>query len=91
VAFGIVVSLVVPGLGPGTGIALGAIVSPTDAVATSIVRRVGVTPRVVTVLEGERAEERVRVRMEMIETSLLDTLDAEQISMQMRAEGAEPR
>jgi Sodium/hydrogen exchanger family len=48
-----VLSLVVPGLGLAAGVALGAIVSPTDAVATSIVRRVGVTPRVVTVLEGE--------------------------------------
>jgi monovalent cation/hydrogen antiporter len=50
---GLVLDLVVPGLGLAAGIALGAIVSPTDAVATSIVRRVGVTPRVVTVLEGE--------------------------------------
>ncbi|MRG60844.1 sodium:proton antiporter [Agromyces sp. CFH 90414] len=50
---GVVFSLVVPGLGLAGGIALGAIVSPTDAVATSIVKRVGVTPRIVTVLEGE--------------------------------------
>ena len=42
-----------PGLSLAAGIALGAIVSPTDAVATSIVKRVGVTPRIVTVLEGE--------------------------------------
>ncbi|WP_430867176.1 cation:proton antiporter [Demequina aurantiaca] len=35
------------------GIALGAIVSPTDAVATNIIRHMGVPPRVVTVLEGE--------------------------------------
>jgi CPA1 family monovalent cation:H+ antiporter len=35
------------------GIALGAILSPTDAVATSIAKRLGITPRVVTMLEGE--------------------------------------
>ncbi|MFT4225875.1 cation:proton antiporter [Micropruina sp.] len=35
------------------GIALGAIVSPTDAVATAIARRVGVPQRVLTMLEGE--------------------------------------
>jgi len=35
------------------GIALGAIVSPTDAVATAIARRVGVPSRVLTMLEGE--------------------------------------
>ena len=35
------------------GIALGAILSPTDAVATSIVKRLDASPRVVTVLEGE--------------------------------------
>ncbi|MCL2466866.1 MAG: cation:proton antiporter [Micrococcales bacterium] len=35
------------------GIAVGAVVSPTDAVATTIVRKAGLSPRVVTVLEGE--------------------------------------
>ncbi|WP_028049808.1 sodium:proton antiporter [Cellulomonas sp. URHD0024] len=35
------------------GIALGAVVSPTDAVATSITKRLGVSSRLVTVLEGE--------------------------------------
>jgi NhaP-type Na+/H+ or K+/H+ antiporter len=34
-------------------VALGAILSPTDAVATSIVKRLGISPRVVTMLEGE--------------------------------------
>jgi len=53
VALGLLFSWLVPGLGLAAGIALGAIVSPTDAVATSIVKRVGVTPRIVTVLEGE--------------------------------------
>jgi monovalent cation/hydrogen antiporter len=53
VALGLLFTWIVPGLGLAAGIALGAIVSPTDAVATSIVRRLGVTPRIVTVLEGE--------------------------------------
>lgn len=46
-------ALLVPGLGIALAIALGAILSPTDAVATSIVRRLGISPRIVTVLEGE--------------------------------------
>jgi NhaP-type Na+/H+ or K+/H+ antiporter len=50
---GMVFAWLVPGLGLAWGIALGAIVSPTDAVATSIVKRAGAPPRVVTVLEGE--------------------------------------
>jgi monovalent cation/hydrogen antiporter len=50
---GFVIAAVVPGISLATGFALGAIVSPTDAVATSIVKRLGVSPRVVTVLEGE--------------------------------------
>lgn len=33
--------------------ALGALVSPTDPVATAIIKRLGVNPRVTTVLEGE--------------------------------------
>src|SRR3954452_22223816 len=53
VVVGFVVSWLVPDLGLSAGIALGAIVSPTDAVATSIVRRAGVSARIVTVLEGE--------------------------------------
>lgn len=44
---------VVPGIGFAEAFALGAIVSPTDAVATSIVRRTGVAPRLVTLLDGE--------------------------------------
>lgn len=53
VAVGLVVVALVPGMPLGLGIALGAIISPTDAVATSIVRRAGVSPRLATVLEGE--------------------------------------
>ncbi|MGV9480090.1 cation:proton antiporter [Gordonia aichiensis] len=47
------ITLVIPGVSLATGVALGAIVSPTDAVATSIAKRMGVPPRVVAVLEGE--------------------------------------
>lgn len=53
VVLGLLFSWLIPGLGVAGGIALGAILSPTDAVATSIVKRVGVSPRIVTVLEGE--------------------------------------
>ena len=53
VVVGVVLQHLVPGIGLATGIALGAVVSPTDAVATSIVRKAGVSPRIVTVLEGE--------------------------------------
>jgi len=53
VILGFFFSLVIPGLGIWWGIALGAIVSPTDAVATSIVKKSGVSGRVVAVLEGE--------------------------------------
>ena len=52
-AIGAVVAWLVPGLGFAEGFALGAIVSPTDAVATSIVKKTGVAPRLVTMLEGE--------------------------------------
>lgn len=44
---------VIPGLGFLIAVALGAILSPTDAVATTIVRSLGISRRVVTVLEGE--------------------------------------
>ena len=53
VLLGLVFSWLIPGLGLPAGIALGAIVSPTDAVATAIVKHVGVSPRIVAVLEGE--------------------------------------
>jgi CPA1 family monovalent cation:H+ antiporter len=53
VVLGLFFSWAIPGLGLWWGIALGAIVSPTDAVATSIVKRLGVGGRVVSVLEGE--------------------------------------
>lgn len=53
VVLGLIFSWVVPDISLATGIALGAVLSPTDAVATSIVRKSGVSPRIVTVLEGE--------------------------------------
>lgn len=53
VALGFFFSWVVPDLNIWWGIALGAIVSPTDAVATSIVRGLPVSRRVVSILEGE--------------------------------------
>ena len=53
VALGLLFTWLIPDLGLALGIALGAIISPTDAVATSIVRKLGVGPRIVTVLEGE--------------------------------------
>ncbi|MFT4126803.1 MAG: sodium:proton antiporter [Gordonia sp. (in: high G+C Gram-positive bacteria)] len=45
--------MVLPGIGLATGVALGAIVSPTDAVATGIAKRLGVPSRVIAVLQGE--------------------------------------
>lgn len=50
---GVVLSLLVPGLSLAWAIAIGAILSPTDAVAISIARRLGVSQRIITVLEGE--------------------------------------
>ncbi|GAA1361793.1 sodium:proton antiporter [Arthrobacter rhombi] len=44
---------VLPDLGFAWGVALGAIVSPTDAVATSIVKQTPVSKRVVAMLDGE--------------------------------------
>ncbi|ROQ39723.1 NhaP-type Na+/H+ or K+/H+ antiporter [Frondihabitans sp. PhB188] len=43
----------IPDLPLAWAIALGAVVSPTDAVATSIIKKLGVSPRVVSILEGE--------------------------------------
>ncbi|MCD2194922.1 cation:proton antiporter [Actinomycetospora endophytica] len=53
VALGLFFAVVLPGIGFGWGLALGAILSPTDAVATTIVKRLGAPERVVAVLEGE--------------------------------------
>ena len=45
--------LMIPGINFMIALALGAVISPTDAVATSIVKRLGISRRVVTMLEGE--------------------------------------
>ena len=50
---GVFFMLVIPELGFAWGVALGAIVSPTDAVATSIIKRTSVSKRVVAMLDGE--------------------------------------
>ncbi|WP_018157871.1 cation:proton antiporter [Demetria terragena] len=50
---GLFFMLVLPDLGFAWGVALGAIISPTDAVATSIVKRSPVSTRVVALLDGE--------------------------------------
>lgn len=50
---GLFFAWVVPDLGLAWGIALGAIVSPTDAVATSIVKQTSVSRRVIAILDGE--------------------------------------
>ncbi len=50
---GLFFMLVIPDLGFPWGVALGAIVSPTDAVATSIIKQTSVSPRVVAMLDGE--------------------------------------
>lgn len=53
IVLGLFFIAVIPGIHPAIAVALGAILSPTDAVATSIVKRLGVSRRVVTMLEGE--------------------------------------
>lgn len=53
VVLGFLFSWLIPGLGLAGGIALGAILSPTDAVVISMVKRLGVPSRAVAVLEGE--------------------------------------
>lgn len=50
---GLLFAWLIPGIGFVWGVALGAIISPTDAVATSIIKGQGVPRRVVAILEGE--------------------------------------
>jgi NhaP-type Na+/H+ or K+/H+ antiporter len=51
---GFLLYAILPDLDLGAAIALGAVISPTDAVAaTSIGKKLGMPPRLVTVLEGE--------------------------------------
>ena len=53
VVVGFVVHAVVPAVSWPWAIALGAVLSPTDAVAIAIARRLGVSHRIITILEGE--------------------------------------
>jgi monovalent cation/hydrogen antiporter len=54
VVIGLLVGLLIPELRGAPAFALGAIVAPPDAVAaTAMLRRLGVPPRTVTILEGE--------------------------------------
>ena len=51
---GLVAWAVIPGVSPASAFALGAVVSPPDAVAaTTIARKVGMPRRIVAILEGE--------------------------------------
>ena len=50
---GFIFHWLIPGVSLPLGIALGAILSPTDAAATTIVKRLGVPGRVGTILQGE--------------------------------------
>lgn len=52
-AVGFVINWLVPAISLPWGVALGAVLSPTDAVAVSIAKRSGVSHRIITVLEGE--------------------------------------
>ncbi|MGO1592622.1 cation:proton antiporter, partial [Ancrocorticia sp.] len=45
--------LLIPDLDLAWALALGAVISPTDAVAVSIVKKTGVSPRVISILQGE--------------------------------------
>jgi len=52
-ALGFIFHWLIPGISLPLAIALGAILSPTDAAATTIVKRLGVPGRVGTILQGE--------------------------------------
>ncbi len=53
VAIGFVITWLIPGVPLPVGIALGAILSPTDAAATTSIKRLGVPGRIGTILQGE--------------------------------------
>jgi len=53
VGIGFLFTWMIPGLSLAAGIAFGAIVSPTDAIAIKIARRVGLPSRLAAVLNGE--------------------------------------
>ncbi|MDO9437309.1 sodium:proton antiporter [Hydrogenophaga sp.] len=66
--------LLIPGLGYGWGVALGAILSPTDAVAAAIIKGRGVPSRVAVILDGESllndASALIVLRTAIVATSL---------------------
>ena len=53
IGIGFLFTLFIPDLGLAAGIAFGAIVSPTDAIAIKIARRIGLPSRLAAVLNGE--------------------------------------
>lgn len=53
VVIGLLVHALLPEVSLWTGIAVGAIVSPTDAVATQMIKKLGAPSRIVAILEGE--------------------------------------
>jgi monovalent cation/hydrogen antiporter len=73
-ALGALFVWLIPGLDFGWGVALGAILSPTDAVATSIIRGRGVPSRVTVILDGESllndASALIVLRTAIVATSL---------------------
>ena len=52
-AIGFLINWMVPQISLAWGVALGAVLSPTDAVVITIAKRSGVSHRIITVLEGE--------------------------------------
>lgn len=52
-ALGWLVHILIPGVPLPIGVALGALLSPTDAAAIGIIKKLGLSPRVVTILDGE--------------------------------------
>ena len=53
VLLGVLMYALIPDLSLPWAIALGAVLSPTDAVAVSIAQKTGVSPRIIAILEGE--------------------------------------
>ena len=53
VVFGVILHFWLPGLGLAAGIAAGAVLSPTGAVATMVAKKVRAPHRLITMLEGE--------------------------------------
>src|SRR6478736_4755901 len=75
VVLGLIFSWLIPDVTLATGIALGAVLSPTDAVATSLVRKSGVSPRVVTGLVAGSGSVRLRPQDRIAEAANWRTLE----------------